>query len=176
MCDERRIKVPRPSYISILPGSSEDSTAHQSTKTYPPTNNASPVTGYGTSHLYGDESETSGYLQPAYATTLKTTDSERLAMGKDEKGRTVSSIPRSLTPDLADHGTPGNFSACVSCLCSHSDRYDQSSRGYKCRFLGCEYFEPYCPRDFINLMYFEPYCPRDFINLINHWRSHYGQP
>ena len=163
MCDERRIEVLRPSYNSTLLGTSENSETHQGPKAHPRTNNTSPVTGYGTDNLCGDESEASGYLQPGYATAFKMTDSERLAMGEYGEGCTVPStqeLPRSLTPNLADHGTLGNLCACVSCLrlCNRYPAYVPELRGYKCRFLGCE-FSQYHDQ-----------------GSLNHERSHYGHP
>ncbi len=160
MRDERRIEVVRPSYNFTLLGTSEDSKAHQGRKAHPRTNNASPVTGYGTGNSYGDESEASGYLQPAYATAFKMTDFEWLAMGEYGEGCTVPStqeLPRSLTSEVTDHETPGNLCACVSCLKMYSYAPSSYSRsGYKCRFLGCGISQIYI---------------RD---LQNHEKSHYG--
>lgn len=157
------MNLPGPSYISNRLGSSENSEARQSTSTQRQAKNASVGIGYGADNLYGDETGDSGYLRPAYATVLKKTESETIAMRDCEEpcatppGREQS---RSPTPNLKCNSTTQKNCTCIDCLRIFKEReYDwYQDGGYRCHFPGCQ------TQDI------------DFSKIKDHEKSHYGQP
>ena len=140
LCDERSLDLTGPSSKCTILESTENFDARQSTNSQPQASNPSPEIGYGADHLCGDESGASEYSRSAYATVLKTTGSETVATGGCGEAWTIPSTQeqaQSFMPDPANHVTPEQQCACMSCLkvCSNVWFWDQN---HKCRFPGCQ--------------------------------------